>query len=192
MEKIRNAALKLFSIHGAEATSLRMGANSAGVSIGLVQHHFGTKAGLIKAANDYMMSVLGQQLAGPLTAPPADPVAEVGHRINTLVAEHTYVVDYLARVLVDANGIGSVVFDQLATIATALWEQLISEQRTPPDLDPTWAALNPMMLMLGAIILRSHIDRHLPEPLTSPRQLQRWDKAVSVLISQGQLRTDGE
>lgn len=43
VERIRDAALKCFAAHGTAATSLRFIADTAGVSIGLVQHHFGTK-----------------------------------------------------------------------------------------------------------------------------------------------------
>ena len=40
------------------ATSLRAVAAAAGVSLGLVQHHFATKAGLIKAVDDYVLAVV--------------------------------------------------------------------------------------------------------------------------------------
>ncbi len=55
-ERIRNAALKSFAARGAAATSLRAVAADAGVSLGLVQHHFATKAGLIKAVDDYVLA----------------------------------------------------------------------------------------------------------------------------------------
>ncbi len=55
---------------------------------------------------------------------------------------------------------------------------------------PLWGVLNPLLLRFGAIILRGHIERHLPEPLTSPTQLRRWDAAVSALLRHGQLKTD--
>ena len=34
---------------------------------------------------------------------------------------------------------------------------------------------------LGAMLLRTHIERHLPGPLTEPDQLRRWDAAVTAL-----------
>ena len=47
IERIRNAALKTFGTYGTSSTSLRTVAEAAGVSVGLVQHHFINKAGLI-------------------------------------------------------------------------------------------------------------------------------------------------
>ena len=54
IERIRSAALKTFAMYGTSATSLRMVAAAAGVSVGLVQHHFANKAGLIKAVDDHV------------------------------------------------------------------------------------------------------------------------------------------
>jgi hypothetical protein len=57
-----------------------------------------------------------------------------------------------------------------------------------PDLNPTWGALNPLVLVLGTLILRSHIERKLPESLACPEQLQTWEAALNSLIWGGQLR----
>ena len=58
IDRIRDAALKSFATHGAAATSLRAVAAAAGVSLGSVQHHFATKAGLIQAVDDYVLDVV--------------------------------------------------------------------------------------------------------------------------------------
>ncbi|HET7074333.1 MAG TPA: TetR/AcrR family transcriptional regulator, partial [Mycobacterium sp.] len=80
------------------------------------------------------------------------------------------------------------VFDALVAIGLGQWQQLADSGATDADIDVVWAALNPLILTLGAIILRRHLDRHLPEPFTTRTQLQRWEKAVEQLISRGQLR----
>jgi AcrR family transcriptional regulator len=187
VERVRAAALELFATRGTVATSLRMVAGTAGVSVGLVQHHFATKAGLVKAVNDHAMAVVGAALAAPL-ADSADPVAELGQRVTALITEHTDVVDYLARALVDDTPTGAAMFAGLVTIVTAQWDQLREQRRTRPDLDPTWAALNPLVLVLGAVLLREHVGRHLGEPFTTPTQLRRWEHAVNALLREGQLR----
>lgn len=42
---------------------------------------------------------------------------------------------------------------------------------------------------VGAMILRPHIERHLPEPFVIRTQLQRWDAAATRLIREGQVLT---
>ncbi|MFZ5871946.1 MAG: TetR family transcriptional regulator, partial [Actinomycetota bacterium] len=47
--RIRNAALELFARDGVEGTSLRAVAAAAGVTVGLIVHHYGTKEALREA-----------------------------------------------------------------------------------------------------------------------------------------------
>jgi len=189
MERIRDAALKSFAAHGIAATSLRTVAEAAGTSIGLVQHYYRTKAALIAAVDDYVLQVIGDAVeSGPLPEPPADPLVEMGRRVTTLIAEQADVVDYLGRALVEGDSIGSEIFDGLVGISRAQGDQLIERHQARPDLDPVWAALNPLILRLGAIILRTHIERHIPEPFTAPVKLRRWDAAVTAFIREGQFQ----
>lgn len=196
VDRIRDVALKTFAVHGTEATSLRMIAESAGVSIGLVQHHFKTKGNLITAVDEYVMAVLGQSLAGPLPGAPTDPVSAVAHRVTDLVSNHAPVIDYMCRAVVDCTPMGVRIFDGLVDIGRGHWDQLAQQGLVRPGLDPDWVALNPMVLVLGIFMVRSHLDRHLPDPFTSPAQLDRWQKATDALIRSGQIiapepKTDG-
>ena len=101
IERIRDAALASFATHGTSATSLRTVAAAAGVSLGLVQHHFATKAGLIKAVDDHVLEVVRSTLSEPIPEPPADSIAEIGKRVTRLIAEHPDVMDYVGRALID-------------------------------------------------------------------------------------------
>lgn len=188
-DRIRDAALSRFAAEGVAGTSLRKVAETAGVSIGLVQHHFGAKAALVSAVDDHVLRVVGEAVAStPLPAPPADPLAELGHRVTSIMTEHPEVVAYLARAMVEEGGIGSVIFDGLVAISAAQWDQLAQHDLLPPDLDRDWAVLHPLVLVLGTAILRTQIDRHLPEPLDTPAQLRRWDTAVAALLRHGLIR----
>jgi AcrR family transcriptional regulator len=189
LERIREVALKIFAAHGAEGTSLRMIAEAAEVSIGLVQHHFGTKGHLMTALDEYVMTVLGESLAGPLPSDAADPVAEVAQRVTSLVADHIDVIDYMCRAIVDATPMGVRLFDELVEIGRGHWAALEEQGLTSPDVDPVWMAINPMVLVLGIFIVRSHLDRHLTDTFTTPTQLDRWQKATDALIRRGQLRS---
>ena len=72
-ERIVDAAIRSFSQHGVSHTPLRTVADAAGVSVGLVQHYFGNKAGLTAAVDEYVLRVFGEVLESePLPEPPAD------------------------------------------------------------------------------------------------------------------------
>ena len=185
IERIRDAALKSFATQGSAGTSLRAVAAAAGVSLGLVQHHFATKAGLIKAVDDYVLATVITHITKPVPDTTSDSVAEIGDRVTGMILEQPDIVDYVGRALVDGRPVGYMIFDALLNSGTARWNQRGERGESRPDLDLTWAAVNSLVLALGTFILRGHIERNLPEPLTSPAQLQRWHASVTMLLREG-------
>ena len=192
VERIRNAALKSFATDGTSTTSLRTVAAAAGVSVGLVQHHFGTKAGLVKAVDDHVLMLVIAAIAPPLAEPPADSIAEMGSRVTRIVAEQPDIVDYLGRALIEGSPLGTTIFDTLAGLGVARWNKRNERGETRPEVDLTWAALNALVLPLGTLILRGHIERQLPESFTTPAQLQRWQESVNTLLREGLFRHAGD
>src|SRR5690625_6558390 len=61
--RIRQIALELFATNGADATSMRAISSRAGVTVGLITHHFGTKAGLIQAVEDDLLDGIQRAIA---------------------------------------------------------------------------------------------------------------------------------
>lgn len=186
--KIRTAALQSFAAHGTAATTLRGVAAAAGVSLGLVQHHFATKAGLIKAVDEYVIDVVITPLAQPVPESSADSVSEIGNRVNTLFAENPEVAAYLGRALVDGSALGTTIFDRLYEVGVVRWQLRAERGETRPDIDLPWAVINALILPLGAISMRGHIERHLSASFTSPEQLQRWQESVNSLLRDGLFR----
>ena len=190
---IRDAALRRFAAHGVAGTMLRVIATDAGVSLGLVQHRFGTKERLVEAVDDYVLDVVRSELAltdshgrqGALE----ESVEDTGRRVRSLVGEHPAVVDYLARAMIDDTPIGARTFDALFGIGLQRWGRRAEKNELQGDVvDLTWAALHPLLLTLGTVILRRHVERQLPEPFAAPAQLKRWESSVNALLHHGQLR----
>lgn len=188
VERIRTAALQSFAAHGTAATTLRGVAAAAGVSLGLVQHHFSTKAGLIEAVDQYVVDVVIAPMAQPIPEFTADSVSEVGNRVNKIFAEHPDVAAYVGRALVDGSQLGTTIFDSLYRIGMVRWQERAERGETRPDIDLPWAVINALILPLGAVSMRGHIERHLPGSFTAPEQLQRWRDAVNELLREGLFR----
>jgi AcrR family transcriptional regulator len=186
LERIRQAALKSFATKGASGTSLRSVAADAGVSLGLVQHHFETKAGLIKAVDDYVMGVVVEMVSRPVSAAyPKGSIADMGNRITNLLIEQPDVVDYFGRALIDGSPLGRTVWDTLAAFGTTRWNTRKESGEARDDIDVTWAALNSLVLALGTLILRGHIERQIPGAFSTPEQLDRWQESVNTLLRHG-------
>ncbi|BBX01334.1 TetR family transcriptional regulator [Mycolicibacterium moriokaense] len=185
LERIRRAALKSFATRGAAATSLRSVAADAGVSLGLVQHHFETKAGLIKAVDDYVLSVVIDVVSQPVSSPPGDSIADMGSRVTTLLLEHPDVVDYFGRALIDGSRLGNTIWDTLYAFGTVRWTARKERGEARDDIDVTWAAVNSLVLAVGTLIVRGHIERQVPDAFTTPEQLDRWQNSVNTLLREG-------
>jgi AcrR family transcriptional regulator len=72
---IRDEALRLFAERGPDAVSVRQIAAAAGVSPGLVSHHFGSKDGLRDAVDAHVLAMFGAMLGELTTADLYDPDA---------------------------------------------------------------------------------------------------------------------
>ncbi len=81
-DRILNAALQVFAQRGTSDATLQMVADTAGVSVGLVQHHFGTKDGLIKAVDDMAMTLISATMIAALESPGQDSVAAIGRAVT--------------------------------------------------------------------------------------------------------------
>lgn len=190
---IRDAALRRFAAQGVAATTMRLIADDAGVSVGLVQHRFGTKERLVEAVDEYVLDVVLSQLAldeahGRRRAA-EESIEDTGRRVRSLVGEYPEVVDYMARAMIDDTAIGTRAFDALFAMGRERWGHRGDQDQLQADvMDVTWATLNPLLLALGTIVLRRHVERQLPEPFIKPAQLQRWELSVNSLLRQGLMR----
>lgn len=187
--RIRNAALEAFARDGVKASSVRAIARAAGVSPGLVQHYFPSKDALRDAVNEHVIALAAEHFADlPQAAGDEDPLVALGDRITLLVSEQPEAILYAARAIVEGDTAALELFDAFVAIASAQWERLAGEEMLRPDLDLGWAALHPVIFNLATVLFRRAIERHLPEPFFSPRELARWNTATTALMRSGTRR----
>ncbi|MGH2831967.1 MAG: TetR/AcrR family transcriptional regulator, partial [Solirubrobacteraceae bacterium] len=118
--RIRNAALAGFARDGVAATSIRDVAKAAGVSPGLVQHHFSSKAALVQAVNDHVIAIAATAFSAKLDSrPQADVFQQVGDRITGLVRDNPLALLYVARSTADGEEAALQIFDAFVAIARA-------------------------------------------------------------------------
>ena len=188
-EKLIAAALQIFAEQGIAVTSLRAVADFAGVSPGALQHHFPTKAALVKAVDTHVLRIIAENLE-PAVQQAEYTTITAGRSIVELIANHPTAMDYLKRVLVEGDadgGVGQVIFDGLAKISEDQGRKFQEQGLMRDDIDFLWSFLNPLVLRVGAIILRRHIERFLPGHFYDREQLERWDSSVTNLLQHGAL-----
>ncbi|MEO3810666.1 helix-turn-helix domain-containing protein [Sphaerisporangium sp. B11E5] len=149
--RIRDAALRLFAERGIDGASIRDIAAEAGVSSGLVRHHFGSKEALRDACDSYAMDRL-DEIRGELF--------REGH-INSgfMIETHPAVMRlqrYLARSMMDGSDRATAMFDR----NLRLGEEWIAQQGITVT-DPR-AYMGVMMVMqMGLFTMHEQLSRVL-------------------------------
>jgi TetR/AcrR family transcriptional regulator, regulator of cefoperazone and chloramphenicol sensitivity len=184
-DRIRAAALDSFARDGVAATSIRHVAAAAGVSPGLVQHYFPSKAALRAAVDEHVTEIARAALA--VRAVEGDVVEDIAERLTALVSEHFVALRYVARGVAEHDDAALEIFD---TITQLCRDQLAAFQRRGmlrDGLDLDWAALHTVLINLGTVILEPGVSRQLGRPFLDRRQVQRWKRATTALFVGGEL-----
>ena len=102
--RIRNTALDLFSRYGEERVSLRAIAAESGVTLGLVQHHFKTKAGLRDAVDQLVVDYFSSTLAAvAVEGSASEVVAARDEAVRQMLRDNPSVVNYVRRAILDPS-----------------------------------------------------------------------------------------
>jgi AcrR family transcriptional regulator len=175
--RIRDAALRQFGEHGFERATIRGIAETAGVSSGLVRHHFGSKEALREACDEYLARLirrLNDQVRDDPT--PAD--------VNYVAAARTAVGPYqryLARAL--AEGAAAPLFDEMVGLTAQWLADGDSKRPDPPDVDAKTRATVTTAMALAITILHQHVSRSMGVDVFSPEGDQLLARSLIDIYS---------
>jgi AcrR family transcriptional regulator len=174
--RIRDAALRLFAERGLDGTTIRDIARAAGVSGGLIRHHFGSKDDLRAACDSYALdrimrikeqAVLEGQLANPAFISAAHPTVLLTLR-------------YLARSLVDGSPAAAAMFDEMVALGEA-W----LDQHHPGQIpDPRGYSAVLVAMQSGLFMMHSQLSRWLGADIFTAEGHLRLTAAMIDFYSQ--------
>jgi AcrR family transcriptional regulator len=164
--RIRDAALRQFAERGMDGATIRGIAADAGVSLGLVQHHYGSKQGLRAACDAYVLETIRGY---------AREVVDERRAGDPAFVEATYaggplLTRYLVRALLDDSPASAALFDEIVGLTeaylTGLSVSTASRDGTagaddPADVRARAAVLTAMKLGVG--VFQDQLARVLGE-----------------------------
>ncbi|MBB5782480.1 TetR/AcrR family transcriptional regulator [Nonomuraea jabiensis] len=156
--RIRDAAMRHIGEHGFERATIRGIAETAGVSLGLVRHHFGSKQALREACDEHLMKMIRR-----LNRQAADDPYGAG--LNPAAVMGPY-QPYLARALTE--GWAAPLFDEMVDLGEGWIVEADKSRPDPPDVDARSRSTMIAAMALSATVLRQHVERGLGVDLTSP------------------------
>ncbi len=188
---IRNAALRLFADRGHDAVTVRAIATAAGVSPGLVLHHFASKEGLRAAVDAYAAEAFDMLFAELSSADLAEMLATGG--ATTSVAEafaRTFphgspLPAYLRRLLLTNDPVGAALFGRWYALTRRLLDTMVELGAATPTDDPAVRAAFLLVNDLALILLRNQIATAIGDDPLTPAGLDRWARDVTAVYMEG-------
>jgi AcrR family transcriptional regulator len=177
--RIRQAALAQFAEQGFERTTIRAIAAAAGVSAGLVRHHFGSKQALRDAVDAHVLAEI-RWISDEIKKD-----SERGDLAPSIVARqavHPF-QGYVVRSLTEGSAGMAAMFDEMVDLS-AQWLAKMDENRTDQpmaDIRTRAAVVNAMAL--GIPLLREHLSRVLGVDTFSPEGDRRVAMALLDIYS---------
>jgi len=181
--RIRDAAISCFAERGIDATTARKVAAAAGVSPGLVMHHFASMDGLREACDEYVAAAIRDLKSGAMTA---------GAAFDPLAALRSWgggppLARYLARTLVDGSPRVADLVDEIVADAVEYIKAGVETGMLAPSKYPNERAAILTMWSLGALVLHEHLARligvDITEPLDDPQSASSYVAPVLEILS---------
>ncbi len=188
---IRDEALQLFAARGPDGVTVRQIAVAAGVSPGLVLHHFGSKEGLRQAVDEHVLGLFDQML-GEMTGDAADlydPAASgsVAEAVVRHLPADSPLPEYLRRLLLADGEAGRELFRRLFRLSAATLDALAAAGLAAPGADPPVRAAFLLVNDLALLLLRDYLAEVLgTDPLSGPG-MARWAGEVLTIYGAGLL-----
>ncbi|MFD2081788.1 DNA-binding transcriptional regulator, AcrR family [Actinopolymorpha cephalotaxi] len=182
--RIRDAAMRHFGEYGFERATIRGIAETAGVSLGLVRHHFGSKQALREACDAHLAQVI-HRLSDQVRAG-AEP--EGGSYVAAARIAGAAYQAYLARALVEGGA--APVFDEMVELGTR-WHTDLDQARTDqPSASPRVRAAVHTAMALSLTVLHEHVSRAIGVDVQSPEGDDLVARALIDLYSRPLLSKD--
>jgi AcrR family transcriptional regulator len=175
---LRDAALELFGKRGYDGTSVRDIAERAGVTAGLVTHHYGTKENLRKEVDRYVLASVKATWSELLEL--ADSNEIVDHMairmqgFQTLFQRRPNIGPYIRRVLMEQSPASNAFFDGLAEVGNSLTDAIRRAGLVRDSDDVEGQSLYALISGLMPVLLSRQIERHLGVSLRSDEGARRW------------------
>jgi AcrR family transcriptional regulator len=157
--RIRDAAIDLFAERGVGPATIRDIAAAAGVSSGLVRHHFGSKDGLRQACDDYAMTELTEIRSRVFKEGSTD-------QSSFLIAIHPAAMRlqrYLVRSTLDTPEATSAMFARMVQVG----EDWLDEQGVQVPDQRAYAAVL-IAMQMGMFLMADQMSAAMGTDVTKP------------------------
>jgi len=188
-QRLIETSMQLFAEKGFGSVTVRDIAREAGVSIGLISHHFDSKEGLREAVDQYFIERTSKAIerdSKQLSETDFDGI-EAYHRnwISQYGDEWPIMASYLRRAIIDGSEWGEKLFTTYYQEVASTIARADAEQKVSDEADRLWLPLLYMFLLIGPLILDPYIKSMLGRSTYESEMWGRFQKAMRQLYWMG-------
>jgi AcrR family transcriptional regulator len=180
--RIRSAAISAFVRDGFQKANVRAIAAAAGVSVGLVFHHFGSKDGLRTVCDEHVLEVMTSR------ARSAGTPDLLGEYLSD-PDEYRLLVQYMARAIHDDAPAAGTFVERVVAESEAIFRAGAADGTMHPSSDPRALGVLSVLISLAVLTMPRPLARALGHEDFGPEVLRRMTVPTLELFTRG-LYTD--
>ncbi|MDQ0709783.1 AcrR family transcriptional regulator [Arthrobacter woluwensis] len=146
--RIRDTAIRLYARDGFAKTSLRAIATEAGVSPGLLIHHFGSAAGLREACDEQVLGVTTERASSKMRP---GGLKHLMAEFNRNPEGYTLEMDYLRQALLEGTATSASLFQHLVELSESVICSGIEDGTVRPFTDIRGVAVLTALTSVGSL-----------------------------------------
>lgn len=189
--RLIKVAMRMFAEKGYDGITVRDISAAADVSVGLINHHFGSKEGLREAVDRYFIEQFEEVLFEERPAPAseeeglAQSVEFTENWINRHIDDWDLTKSYMRRALLEGSDWGAGLFERFYNVVRTSVDRMDADGKIRPDVDRLWLPLLVMYLELGTLLLEPYVDRVLGKSGFDRELWRRRHRAYIDLMYRG-------
>lgn len=190
--RLIKVAMAMFAERGFDGVTVRDISAEAGVSVGLINHHFGSKEGLREAVDVYFISqfeeVVTEQRPRPEETKSRGLDAIVDWTedwIGRHIGDWDVSKAYMRRALLDGSEWGESLFFRFYQVVRTTVDRADADGRLREDVDRLWLPLLIMYMELGTLLLEPYVEKVLGRSGFDRELWKRRHRAYVDLIYRG-------
>jgi TetR/AcrR family transcriptional regulator, regulator of cefoperazone and chloramphenicol sensitivity len=190
-ERLIKVAMRMFADKGYDGITVRDISAAADVSVGLINHHFGSKEGLREAVDKYFIDqfeeVLFEQRPSPSTVEEGlDLSVEFTENwINRHIDDWDLSKAYMRRALLEGSDWGMGLFERFYNVVRTSMDRLDADGGIRADVDRLWLPLLVLYMELGTLLLEPYVERVLGKSGFERHLWRRRHRAYVDLMLRG-------
>lgn len=190
-ERLIKVAMRLFADKGYDGITVRDISAAADVSVGLINHHFGSKEGLREAVDKFFIQQFEEVLFEERPKPATEDeglelsVEFTENWINRHIDDWDLTKAYMRRALLEGSDWGAGLFERFYQVVRTSMDRMDADGNIRADVDRLWLPLLVLYMELGTLLLEPYVDRVLGKSGFERQLWRRRHKAYIDLLYRG-------